>query len=87
MRENSNREFFRVAEDKVTKIGQRFNFEMVGIKIGSILHFIRDENVTCKVISKNKVEFNNEGHSISSTGLITTNRLGFNWKSVAGPLT
>ena len=114
MRENPNREFFRIAEDEVinflemvegeeitpkedrfededdkvafdkaTRIGQRFNFEMVGIKIGSILHFIRDENVTCKVISKNKVEFEKEEHSLSSAGLIATNRMGFNWKSVA----
>lgn len=117
MRENPNREFFRIAEDEVinflemvegeditpredrfedkedevafgraTRIGQRFNFEMVGIKIGSMLHFIRDENITCKVISKNKVEFEGSEHSLSSAGLIATNRFGFNWKSVAGPL-
>ena len=88
MRENPNREFFRIAVDEVinflemvegeeitpkedrfededdkevfdkaTRIGQRFNFEMVGIQIGSILHFIRDENVTSEVLSKNKGEF------------------------------
>ena len=36
--------------------------------------------------SKNKVEFEGSEHSLSSAGLIATNRFGFNWKSVAGPL-
>ena len=44
------------------------------------------ENVTCKVISENKVEFEKDEHSLSSAGLIATNRMGFNWKSIAGPL-
>jgi|TARA_B100000315_G_C14469825_1_gene537770 hypothetical protein len=117
VRENLNREFFRIAEDEVinflkmvvgeditpredrfedkedevafekaTRIGQRFNFEMVDIKVGSVLHFIRDDSITCKVISKNKVEFEGREHSLSSTGLIATNSMGFNWKSIAGPL-
>jgi hypothetical protein len=75
-----------VAFEKTTRIGQRFNFEMVEIKVGSILEFIRDENVTCKVKSKNRVEFEGDDHSVSSAALIATNRMGFNWKTIAGPL-
>tara|TARA_Y100001968_G_C19323106_1_gene700318 strand:+ start:857 stop:1102 length:246 start_codon:yes stop_codon:yes gene_type:complete len=59
---------------------------MVGIKIRSMLHFIRGENITCKVILKNKVEFKGSEHSLSSAGLIATNRFGITWKSVARPL-
>ena len=118
VRENMNREFFRIAEDEVihllemidgvdvtpkldnfedkedelafenaTRVRQKFNFDMVGIKIGSILNFVRDENITCKVISKNKVEFQGKEHSLSSAGLVATNNMGFKWKSISGPLT
>jgi hypothetical protein len=76
----------RVAFEKATRIGQRFNFEMVDIKTGSILQFIRDNNITCKVLSRNKVEFEDEEHSLSSAALIATNNMGFNWKTIAGPL-
>ena len=116
-RENLNREFFRIAEDKVinflemlegenvtpkedhfedkedkvafekaTRIGQRFNFEMIGIKLGSILNFVRDDTITCTVSSKNKVMFDGKEHSLSSAALIATNNMGFNWKSIAGPM-
>jgi len=117
VRENLNREFFRIAEDEVinflemvpredvtpkedhfedkedqvafekaTRIGQRFNFEMVGIKPGSILKFVRDESITCTVSSKNKVMFDGKEHSLSSAALIATNNMGFNWKRIAGPM-
>jgi len=116
-RENSNREFFRIAEEAVinflelvpgkditpreddfedkederaferaTRIGQRFNFNMVQIPLGSTLTFIRDENVTCKVVSSSRVEFEGDDHSLSSAALIAIKRLGFNWKTIAGPL-
>ena len=75
-----------IAFEKATRIGQRFNFNMVKIPNGSILNFIRDENVTCKVISSSRVEFEGADHSLSSAALIATNRMGFNWKTIAGPL-
>jgi len=117
IRENKNREFFRIPEEQVinfleilpgedvtprddnfededdkvafekaTRIGQRFNFEIVDIKPGAILQFIRDDNVTCKVLSKSRVEFEGKDHSLSSAALIATNRMGYNWKTIAGPL-
>ena len=76
----------KVAFEKTTRIGQRFNFEMIDIKPGSTLEFIRDKNVTCEVKSKSRVIFEGEDHSLSSAALIATNRLGFNWKTIAGPL-
>ena len=75
-----------IACERATRIGQRFNFNMVKIPIGSTLTFIRDENVTCKVISSSRVEFDGNDHSLSSAALIATNRMGFNWKTIAGPL-
>ena len=55
-------------------------------KLDQCFIFIRGENITCKVISKNKDKCKGSEHSLSSAGLIATNRFGFTWKSVAGPL-
>ncbi|MDA8619853.1 GIY-YIG nuclease family protein [Luminiphilus sp.] len=74
------------AFEKATKIGQRFNFSLVQIPVGATLTFIRDDAVTCKVISDSRVEFEGDQHSLSSAALIATNRMGFDWKSIAGPL-
>ena len=59
---------------------------MVSIPIGSTLNFLRDEDVVCTVKSRTRVEFEGEDHSLSSAALIATNRMGFNWKTIAGPL-
>ena len=75
-----------IAFERATRVGQRFNFEMVGIPIGSTLNFLRDEDVVCTVKSHTRVEFEGKDHSLSSAALIATNRMGFNWKTIAGPL-
>tara|TARA_B100000787_G_C16126873_1_gene265416 strand:+ start:47 stop:949 length:903 start_codon:yes stop_codon:yes gene_type:complete len=75
-----------IAFERATRVGQRFNFDMVGIPVGSTLQFLSDENVTCKVKSHTRVEFEGEDHSLSSAGLIAKNRMGYNWRTIAGPL-
>ena len=52
----------QVAFEKATRIGQRFNFEMVGIKLGSILNFAGNDRITCTVSSKNKVMLIGHSH-------------------------
>lgn len=75
-----------VAFETQSRIGLKFNFLSADIKKGSILTFLDDESVTCKVMSNTKVEFDGEEHSLSSAALIAKNRLGFKWKTIAGPL-
>ena len=36
--------------------------------------------------SSKKVMFDGKEHSLSSAALIATNNMGFNWKSIAGPM-
>jgi hypothetical protein len=74
-----------IAFQKETTIAQRFNFEMVGIPIGSTLTFLRDENFLCTVVSHNRVEFEGENCSLSGAALKLTHRMGFNWKRINGP--
>ena len=75
----------KVAFEKATRHGERFNFGIVGIKPGAILHFDKDPDITCEVISNNKVKFRGENHSLSSAGVIAINELGYHWTRIAGP--
>jgi hypothetical protein len=76
----------KVAFEKQSKLGERFNFSLVGIPIGSILKFKKDENITCEVISNSKVKFRGETHSLSSAGILAIRECGYNWNRIAGPL-
>lgn len=62
-----------------------FNFEMVDIPIGAELVFTRDRDVTCIVIDRRRVRFEEEETSLSAAALIAASRLGYNWSTVAGP--
>ncbi len=63
-----------------------FTFSSVGIPVGSILHFVRDENVTVKVVDDRNVEFEGEVTSLTQSSLILLNqKYGWNSSSVAGP--
>lgn len=61
-----------------------FNFEMVGIPIGSILVFTRDPNITCVVVDNRKVEFLGEVVSLSVAADRALRQKGVEWKSVQG---
>jgi hypothetical protein len=63
-----------------------FTFSSVGIPVGSILHFVRDENVTVKVVDDRNVEFEGEITSLSQSSLTILNRdYGWNSRSAQGP--
>lgn len=63
-----------------------FNFEMVGIKPGSILTFTRDPNITCAVVDRRKVMFNGEIMSVSLAADKALQAQGHKWMGVQGPL-
>jgi hypothetical protein len=75
----------QVAFEKATRIGDRFNFSSVGINLGAILNFSKDEKITCEVVSNTVVNFRGERHSLSSAGVIAINECGYKWISIAGP--
>lgn len=63
-----------------------FTFSSVNIPIGSILHFVRDEAVTAKVVDDRNVDFEGEITSLTQSSLILLNRdYGWNSSSVTGP--
>jgi len=68
------------------KSAKRFSFSYVNIPIGSELEYTRDENIKCKVVSDNEVEYNNKKYSLSKLADELLTQSGYNWKSVQGPL-
>lgn len=63
-----------------------FTFSSVEISVGSVLHFVRDENITVKVVDDRNVEFEGEITSLTQSSLKLLNRdHGWNSTSVTGP--
>jgi len=71
--------------DNERKIRNRFNFDMVQIPVGSILTFAKDSELTAIVVNKNKVEFEGEVQSLTSSALKIIHRMGYEWSKVSGP--
>lgn len=71
-----------IALEEARERRSAFNFEMVNIRAGSELKFIRDERITCRVAEDQKhVEFAGE---IISLSLAAQRALGYKWQ-VQGP--
>ena len=63
-----------------------FTFSSVDIPIGSVLHFVRDEKITVKVIDDKNVEYEGEVTSLSKLSLdILTQQYGWNSTTITGP--
>jgi len=71
--------------DKERVIRSRFNFQMIGVPVGSTLSFVKDPTITSIVVDKHKVEFEDEIHSLSSSTLKIVHRMGYTWNQVSGP--
>jgi len=63
-----------------------FNFNMVDIPIGSVLSFVRDSEITCKVVGSKKVLLDEKVVSVSVAASQALENVGIQWKSVQGPL-
>ncbi|MBY0429234.1 MAG: GIY-YIG nuclease family protein [Alphaproteobacteria bacterium] len=73
------------AIEKARERRSAFNFEMVRIPPNSILTFSRDQSITCTVVDKKKVLFENEITSLSAAAEKLLSRQGYNWPA-QGPL-
>jgi len=70
---------------KVRKRRGKFIMSNYNIPVGAILTLSKDENITCKVLENNNVEFEDEVMTLSGSCLQAMHNLGFTWKAVAGP--
>ena len=73
------------ALDRARKTRKRFNFAMLGLDQGVVLHFSKDSTFTCTVANENQVEFRGEIMSLSRSADLVLQELGYDWGSVHGP--
>ncbi|MBR5965457.1 MAG: GIY-YIG nuclease family protein [Treponema sp.] len=66
------------------RTGKRFSFASVGINVGTELSFTRNEDIKCKVIPDDKVEYEEKEYSLSGLADMLLRKLGYDWKSVQG---
>ncbi len=72
--------------DKERTRRSNFTFSSADIPVGAVLHFVRDENVTAKVVDDRNVEFEGKVTSLTQSSLTLLNRdHGWNSSSVTGP--
>ena len=64
---------------------KRFNFRMVDIKAGTVLHFRDDSTITCKVVDDTQVLFRGEVTFLSSSAAIVLREMGYDCESASGP--
>lgn len=62
----------------------RLKLDALGIKVGDILTFSRDETITAKVIEGGKVDFQGEVLSLSAAALKALHSLGYSTPAASG---
>jgi hypothetical protein len=62
-----------------------FNFTSVGIKVGTELQSVFDDQITCTVKGERWVDFRAAEHSLSSAALEIAHEKGLGWSAIAGP--
>src|SRR4051794_18343055 len=62
-----------------------FKFSSIGMKPGTILQSVFDENISCMVKGDRWVEFRGIEESLSSSALQIAHEKGLGWSAVAGP--
>ncbi len=68
------------------EITGKITLEELFIPLGYMLHFTKDNKITCRAVNiyENKVSFEERELSLSSAALIALNKSGLNWKSARG---
>ena len=69
------------ALDNARKKRKRFNFQMLGIEAGTVLHFKKDNTITCEVVNDTQVRFRDVVMSLSGSADIVLREMGYDWGS------
>ena len=74
------------ALENARKNRKRFNFDMIDIKPGTVLNFVKDNTITCEVVDNTKVNFRDNITSLSNAADTILREMGYDWQGVRGPL-
>ena len=65
---------------------RRFSLFRIGLKVGDVLTFARDERITAVVSSETEITFEGKVQSLSSAALAAIQKCGYRWKTIPGPV-
>lgn len=65
---------------------RRFSMFRIGLKVGDVLTFARNESITATVSSDTEITYEGEVQSLSSAALLAIRKCGYNWKTIPGPI-
>lgn len=71
---------------RARKNRERFNFQILGIDVGTSLEFRKDVTITCEVVDDTQVRFRDEVMSLSKSADIVLREIGYEWTSVRGTI-
>ncbi len=71
---------------RARKNRERFNFQILGIDVGTSLEFRKDVTITCEVVDDTQVRFRDEVMSLSQSADIVLREMGYEWTSVRGTI-
>ena len=71
---------------RARKNRERFNFQILGIDVGTSLEFRKDVTITCEVVDETQVRFRDEVMSLSRSADIVLREMGYEWTSVRGTI-
>lgn len=74
----------QIAIQRLEQKRERFSFDMVGISLGEILVFDKDETITCSILDNNKVLYQGQKLSLSEAALQALGSVGYHWKAAQG---
>ena len=74
----------QVALEKVKARRPNLRLDAIGIKVGHVLIFSRDDSITAMVVENGKVNFEGEVLSLSAAALRILHRLGYKTPSASG---
>lgn len=73
-------------ESKVRTSKKKITFKELGIPVNSILHFSKDNNITCTTKDDiDQIIFEGRATSLSASALIIIRRMGKPWRTISGP--
>ncbi|MGB2288212.1 MAG: GIY-YIG nuclease family protein [Candidatus Puniceispirillaceae bacterium] len=71
---------------RARKNRERFNFQILGIDVGTSLEFRKDVKITCEVVDDTQVRFRDEVMSLSKSADIVLREMGYEWTPVRGTI-
>jgi hypothetical protein len=74
----------KALEKATRKPRKTYKFSDAGLKVGDIINYANNEQITAQVISEKKVLFEGEETSLSKSALTLLHRDGYTWQTVNG---